>query len=81
MKLHEIRLDISFCDEVLKREKKTFKLGPSEGACCEGDLVRVLPVKNGKKVEHPVSERLYWIRYSITSEDRVFISTEEVEMT
>lgn len=66
MKVHEIRLNIEFCDSVLNGEK-TFEIRLNDRGYQKGDRVRFIPVSGAGMFyeEHPISDREYEITYVI----------------
>lgn len=67
--IHEIKLDIAFCDAVY-RGKKTFELRANDRGYKVGDYVRFKPVETVKgivmTVPHPIVEKTYKITYLLS---------------
>lgn len=66
MNIHEIKLNIEFCDAVLNGEK-TFEIRLNDRGYQKGDRVRFIPVSGGGMFseEHPISDCEYEITYVI----------------
>lgn len=63
MKTHELKLNIAFCDAVLKG-LKTFEIRKNDRDFKMGDLIEFKPVNNdGEEGYHKVQNRTYKITY------------------
>lgn len=64
MKVHEIKLNIEFCDSVLNGEK-TFEIRNNDRGYQKGDRVRFIPWDRFCSTEHPITKKEYEITYVI----------------
>ena len=63
---HEIKLNIKFCDAVLRGEK-TFEVRWTDRNYKRGDLIKFIPVApGGLPLEHPVMNKTYEITYVLS---------------
>lgn len=63
MKVHEIKLNIEFCDSVLNGEK-TFEIRNNDRGYQKGDHVRFIPW-DSCSTGHPITKKEYEITYVI----------------
>ena len=64
MKVHEIKLNIEFCDSVLNGEK-TFEIRNNDRGYQKGDHVRFIPWDRFCSTENPITKKEYEITYVI----------------
>lgn len=62
LKVHHIKLDIKYCDDVLCR-RKSFEIRYNDRKYEAGDRIIFIPVKNGKALKHDISKIQYSIIY------------------
>lgn len=65
MKIHEIKLDIEFCDAVLNGEK-TFEIRKNDRGYQKGDRIKFAPVDGLIHAYHKVSKQEYEITYVLS---------------
>lgn len=75
MKTHNLKLNLEFCDDVLSG-KKNFEIRNNDRGFQTGDLIKFIPTDgtysvdlNGNETEHarhPISERIYKIKYILS---------------
>lgn len=64
--IHEIKLDIQFCDAVLRGEK-TFEVRRNDRGYQKGDLIKFVPVGICFiPVSHPIQDKVYEITYVLS---------------
>lgn len=64
--LHEIKLDISFCD-LVNNGVKTFEVRKNDRNYQIGDLVRFIPVGVlFHPIDHPIKDKIYEITYILS---------------
>ena len=64
--IHEIKLDITFCDAVLRGEK-TFEVRKNVRGYQKGDWVKFIPVGTCfTPVNHPIKDKIYEITYVLS---------------
>lgn len=64
--IHEIKLDIQFCDAVYKG-LKTFEVRRNDRGYQKGDWIRFIPIGTlFQPVNHPIKDKVYEITYVLT---------------
>ena len=62
MRIHEIRLDIAFCDAVLSGEK-SFEVRLNDRGYQKGDRIKFFSVENSLRCYHEIDKHEYEITY------------------
>lgn len=65
MKIHNIKLDIHFCDDVLNG-RKSFEVRYNDRGYQAGDLVKFIPVDGSFTEGHEVQYKTYEITYVLS---------------
>lgn len=63
--LHNIKLNIEFCDDVYKH-KKNFEIRKNDRNYKQGDFIKFIPVNSEGETIHEVMEQLYVITYVLS---------------
>lgn len=64
-KIHEIKLKIEFCDDVLNG-RKSFEIRHNDRGYQAGDKVKFIPVRERVNASHPIEQETYLITYVLS---------------
>lgn len=82
MKIHLLKLNINFCDDVLSG-KKSFEIRKNDRGFQTGDIIKFIPCDNNiGTVSHKIAERKFKITYILNGwgikNDYVVLSIKEI---